>query len=195
MDAAEHEELTQVLDDVAAGDESAAARLLPLVYQQLRGLARARMAKTPPGQTLEPTALVHEAYLRVAGRREHGWAGRFHFFHAASRAMRDILVEQARRKASLKHGGGRARVELDDFELGLEPPVEELLDLNEALKRMEREHPDNARIVMLRYFTGLTNEETADVLGMSTATVERKWRFVRAWLRRHLAECGETNHT
>ena len=185
-------DLTRVLSAVASGDEGAAARLLPLVYAELRKLAVARMSKTPPGQTLQATALVHEAYLRVAGEQDARWAGRKHFFFAAARAMRDILVEQARRKSSLKRGGGRSRVELSEADIVIEPPAEDVVALHEALQRLERDHPERAQLVMLRYFAGLTAKETAEVLETSLSTVERDWRFVRAWLRRELEGPGSS---
>lgn len=181
-------DVTQLLTAAAAGDARAAVRLLPLVYDELRKLAAARMVKTPPGQTLQPTALVHEAYLRVVGDADSRFAGRRHFFFAAARAMRDILVEQARRRASLKRGGDRKRVEFVESGVAIEPPSDDVIGLAEALKKLETEEPENAEIVNLRYFAGLTTDETADVLGISTATVERKWRFARAWLRRELGE-------
>ncbi len=186
-------DLTRVLSAVASGDEGAAARLLPLVYAELRKLAVARMSKTPPGQTLQATALVHEAYLRVAGEQDARWAGRKHFFCAAARAMRDILVEQARRKSSLKRGGGRSRVELSEADIVIEPPAEDVVALHEALQRLERDHPERAQLVMLRYFAGLTAKETAEVLETSLSTVERDWRFVRAWLRRELEGPGSSS--
>jgi RNA polymerase sigma factor (TIGR02999 family) len=182
-------DVSAVLAAAAAGDDSASARLLPLVYDELRKLARARLARTPPGQTLQPTALVHEAYLRLIGGKEPagGWSGRAHFFFAAARAMRDIIVEQARRKSAQKRGGQQQRVELDDIGVAIDPPSDDVLGIDDALRKLEQEDPENARLVMLRYFTGLTSEEAADVLGVSVATVERRWRFTRAWLRRELA--------
>lgn len=175
-------QVTLVLEAAAGGDRDASVRLLPLVYDELRGLARARMGNLRPGQTLQPTALVHEAYLRVAGHRDPHWNGRTHFFAAAARAMRDILVEQARRKATLKRGGGRKRVGVDEAEPAFEPPVEDLLALDEALRRLEADDPRKGQIVNLRYFAGLTAEETAAALGVSLGTVEREWRYIRTWL-------------
>jgi RNA polymerase sigma factor (TIGR02999 family) len=171
-----------MLRAASKGDQQAAADLLPLVYTELRRLARARMAKTPPGNTLQPTALVHEAYVRLIGSEDPSWDSRGHFFAAAAQAMRRILVEQARRKASKKHGGGRKRVDLDAFEPRVEPPSENLLALDEAMTRLEQADPRQAKIVMLRYFAGLTNEEAAATLGVSLRTVEREWRFARAFL-------------
>jgi RNA polymerase sigma factor (TIGR02999 family) len=193
MDNSIRRDVTRALDAAATGEEGAAARLLPLVYEELRLLAKARMSKTPPGQTLQATALVHEAYLRVVGEHDSRWAGRGHFFFAAARAMRDILVEQARRKSRLKHGGGWKRADVDLDGILIEPPKENLLALDEALSRLEEEDPEKAGIVMLRYFTGLTTEETAAVLNLSVSTIERKWRVIRAWLRRELGEPGEAD--
>jgi RNA polymerase sigma factor (TIGR02999 family) len=171
-----------MLQAAGQGDAQAAADLLPLVYAELRKLARARMAKTPPGNTLQPTALVHEAYLRLIGREEPTWGGRAHFFAAAARAMRDILVEQARRKARAKHGGDRKRLKLEDVEPVIEPPAEHVLALDEALGQLEQADPRKGRIVMLRYFAGLTSEEIAAALEISVRTVEREWRSSRTFL-------------
>ncbi|MHC4102190.1 MAG: sigma-70 family RNA polymerase sigma factor [Planctomycetota bacterium] len=171
----------------AAGDREAAAELLPLIYDDLRKLARARMAKLAPGQTLQPTALVHEAYVRVIGSGDPGWDGRGHFFAAAAQAMRNILVDQARRKAALKHGGGRRRLELADSDLAIQPPREDILALDEALKRLETDDPRKGQVVNLRYFAGLTAEETAAALDVSVGTVEREWRYIKAWLHTQLA--------
>ncbi len=163
------------------GDE-----LLPEVYAELRRLAAALMGQLAPGQTLQPTALVHEAYLRLE-RGRPGWEGRRHFFGAAARAMREILIEQARRKASGKHGGKNTRVELCEGVAWIEPPADDLLVLDEAITQLQAEEPRLAEIVVLRYYTGLTVEETAEALGESDRTVYRDWRRARAWLSRHLA--------
>lgn len=181
--------VTQVLEAAVDGDEHAAQRLFPLVYDELRGLARARIAKHPPG-TMQATALVHEAYLRIAGKHDAQWAGRTHFFRAAARALRDILVENARRKASLKRGGDRRRVGLEEvaFSTGMEQDV---VAINTALEKLEQLDPVKANIAVLRYFCGLTVRETTDTLGLSLTAVERKWRLTRAWLRREL---DPTNH-
>ena len=186
MDLAQ-KQLTRVLNKAAKGDATAAEELLPLLYDELRKLAAARMAKLPPGQTLQATALVHEAYLRVGKNQNASWEGRAHFFFSASRAMRDILVEDARRKASQKHGGGSKRVALEVSGFAIEPPSSDVLAVNEAVKALEKEDPENARLVMLRYFGGMTTEETAAVLGVSVSTIERKWRFIRVWLHRELS--------
>jgi RNA polymerase sigma factor (TIGR02999 family) len=178
--------ITRVLTAAAAGDRVAARQLLPLVYDQLRRLARSRMASLRAGQTLDSTALVHEAYLRLVGDCDPGWDHRGHFFAAAAGAMRDILVEQARRRASLKRGGDRKRVELSDAEPVFESPVVDLLAMNEALGRLESEDQRKRQIINLRYFAGFSNDDTAAALGVSVGTVEREWRFIRAWLKREL---------
>jgi RNA polymerase sigma factor (TIGR02999 family) len=180
-------QISAVLQAAQAGDRQAAADLLPLVYAELRQLARTRLAREAPGQTLTPTALVHEAYLRVAGDSQVSWEGRRHFFFAAARAMREILVEQARRKAGPKQGGDRRRQDLDDACAVLEPPSDDVLAVNEALKELEERDPLEAQIVLLRYFTGLTMNETAEVLGIAERTLDRHWRYIRAWLMKRLS--------
>ena len=188
--------VTQILNAVRDGDQKAAAELLPLVYGELRQLARARMAKTPPGQTLQPTALVHEAYLRLIGADDPGWNSRGHFFAAAGQAMRQILVDQARRKGSLKRGGGRQRLDVDDVEPAIEPPSDDILALEEALTHLEQDDPRKAEVVNLRYFAGLTVEETAAALDISVTTVELDWRFARVLLYDELAgQSGERTRT
>ena len=146
-----------------------------------------RLARQAPGQTLQPTALVHEAYLRIAGDSNVTWEGRKHFFFAAARAMHDILVEQARRKAGPKRGGGRQREELDEACAILEPPSDDVLAIHEALQELRDRDPLKAEIVLLRYFTGLTMDETADVLGVAKRTLDRQWRYIRAWLMKRLS--------
>lgn len=179
--------VTLVLEALRKGERDAAERLLPLVYEDLRKLARARMSRAAPGQTLQATALVHDAYLRVTKRGDPGWDGRAHFFGAAALAMRDILVEQARRKASAKRGGDRARVDdAEDVALSIDVPADDLLALDEALRRLEQRSERQARIVMLRFFAGLEMEEVAAMLETSLSTVEREWRFARSWLQRQL---------
>lgn len=179
--------ITQLLDAATTGDSKAAAQLLPLVYDELRKLAWARLAHEPPGQTLQPTALVHEAFVKLVGHGDPGWQGREHFFGAAARAMRQILVDRARRKAAIKHGGGQERVGLeDDYALAIEPPSVDLLALDEALIMLEARNPRQARLVELRYFAGLSAEETAEILGVTVRTIEREWRFIRTWLHRQL---------
>jgi RNA polymerase sigma factor (TIGR02999 family) len=174
--------VTELLRAAQAGDAGAAERLLAAVYEELHQLARARMARLPPGQTLQPTALVHEAYLRLADKSDVTWESRRHFFFAAARAMRDILVEQARRKARPVRGGGRQRQELDEACAVLEPPAENILAVHEALEELERQDALKARIVLLRYFSGLTMAETAEVLGLAERTLDRQWRYIRVWL-------------
>ena len=174
--------VTRMLRAAEQGDAEAARAVLPLVYGELRKLARALMAKTPPGNTLQPTALVHEAYVRLVGETDTGWNSRGHFFAAAAMAMRRILVEQARRKARQRHGGGMVRLDADAIDLPIEAPADDILALDEALGRLERTDRRKADVVMLRYFAGLTIEETALALGVSEPTVERDWRFARALL-------------
>jgi len=178
--------LSEALRSAVEGDRDAAGDLLPLVYDELKALARARLRALPPGQTLQPTALVHEAYLRVAGLRDPGWDGRRHFFFAAARAMRDILVEDARRKGALKRGRGYERVSLEGDVLAIEPPSDDVLAVDEAVRRLEADDPRKGQIVNLRYFARLTTEETAAALGVSPTTVRREWRFIRAWLETEL---------
>ena len=158
------------------------------MYAELRRLAAALSSRLPPGQTLTPTALVHEAYLHLVGNRDPGWEGRRHFFGAAAQAMREILIDQARRKASHKHGGKSQRVELAEGLAVIQPPADDLLAVDEAIQRLKAERPDLAEIALLRYYSGLSTEETAGVLGVSVSTLKREWRFARAWLERHLAE-------
>jgi RNA polymerase sigma factor (TIGR02999 family) len=176
-------EVTRILAAVKQGDPQAASRLLPLVYDELRQLAAQKLAHETPGQTLQPTALVHEAYLRLVGAQSvsDGWESRGHFFAAAAEAMRRILVEQARRKHAGKRGGGARRVPLDEFHRVTESP-EDLLDLDDALTRFAAEEPDKAQLVQLRFFAGLTMPDAAAALGISVATAERWWTFARAWL-------------
>jgi RNA polymerase sigma factor (TIGR02999 family) len=181
------EHITELLRAAQAGDAAAAERLLGCVYEQLHQLARARMAHLPPGQTLQPTALVHEAYLRLTDKSDVSWGSRQHFFFAAARAMRDILVEQARRKAGPVRGGGRRRQELDEACTVLEPPADNVLAVHEALQELEQQDPGKAQIVLLRYFSGLTTAETAEVLGLAERTLDRQWRYIRAWLLDRLA--------
>lgn len=181
------QDVTQVLKQAASGDENAAARLLPLVYEELRLIARQRMAKTPPGNTLTPTALVHEAYVKVAGAERLPWESRKHFFVAASRAMRNILVDQARRKAAKKNGGDRKRLELAEHDVSIEPPGDDVLALDEALSRLEESEPEAGEVVTLLHFSGLTAEEAAEVLQVSSRTIKRRWRFARACLHQLLS--------
>ncbi len=180
-------QLTRMLRDLGRGRSRPADELLPLVYEELRSLARARLAREKPGQTLQATVLVHEAYQRLVGGEDPGWNSRNHFFSAAAQAMRRILVEQARRKRSLKRGGGVERQELVGVEPAVQAPVEDVIAVDEAVRRLEARNQRQGQIVNLRYFAGLTLEETAGVLGVSVKTVEKEWRFIKAWLQTELA--------
>jgi RNA polymerase sigma factor (TIGR02999 family) len=176
-------ELSQILSAIEQGDPSAADQLLPLVYDELRRLAVRKLAHEAPGQTLEATALVHEAYVRLVDvdAAPH-WNSRAHFFAAAAEAMRRILVDNARRKHSVKHGGTRQRVDLDAAAPYVEEPTDELLSVDEALDKLAQEDPRKAELVKLRYFAGLSVQEAADVLGISRATADRYWAYAKAWL-------------
>jgi RNA polymerase sigma factor (sigma-70 family) len=207
-------DVTRILSAIEQGDPHAADQLLPLVYDQLRQLAAQKLAQERPGQTLEPTALVHEAYLRLVtpstsppsqggtpstspplkgGEREGvQWNSRRHFFAAAAEAMRRILVDDARRKSALKRGGQFQRVDLDRIELADQPPPEKLLALDDALRRLAEKDPSKAELVKLRYFGGLTNQEAARALGISTATAERHWAYARAWLQKEISSALES---
>lgn len=182
------EDVTQILNAIERGDSAATNQLLPIVYDELRRLAATRMAREPAGQTLQPTALVHEAWLRLVGDgADASWDNRGHFFAAAAEAMRRILIEHARRRRSLKRGGGRRKVALqDDDAVADECDDDELIDLDAALSRLAVAEPDLARLVELRYFAGLTIPQTAQVLGMSERTARRNWTYARAWLRREM---------
>jgi RNA polymerase sigma factor (TIGR02999 family) len=185
-------DVSHILDAITQGDPNAADQLLPLVYAELRRLAAAQLAREAPGQTLQPTALVHEAYLRLVGTAdEQRWNSRGHFFGAAAQAMRRILVESARRKQRVKHGGEVQRVNLEDCDVPVTPPPEELLALDEALVRLSAEDADAARVVDLHFFAGLSIDEAAEALGVSRATAYRQWAYARAWLRCELG--GEGN--
>jgi RNA polymerase sigma factor (TIGR02999 family) len=176
-------EITQLLDAAAAGDRHAAAELLPLVYDELRELAAVRLAAESPEHTLQPTALVHEAYLRLVGPADQPrWENRGHFFAAAAAAMRRILVDVARKKRRVKHGGGLQRVPLDDVSVAAEQPREDLIALDAGLTRLAAEDPQAAKLVELRHFAGLTLPEVAQLLGVSPRTADRLWAFARAWL-------------
>lgn len=185
-------EATQLLGLLRQGDPHAAAQLLPLVYNELRRLAAQKLAHEKPGHTLEATALVHEAYLRLLGPGDDPhWDNRRHFFAAAAEAMRRILVENARRKQSVKHGGDRQRQDLDSDALVAPQPDVDLLALDAALDRLMEADPVKAKLVELRYFAGLTGDQAAAVLGMSPSAVDRQWVFTRAWLRRELGVFNE----
>jgi RNA polymerase sigma factor (TIGR02999 family) len=187
-------ELSQILNAIEQGDPHAAEQLLPLVYEELRKLAAQKMAQEAPGQTLQATALVHEAYLRLVDvEKAQHWNSRGHFFAAAAEAMRRILIEQARRKSSQRRGGPRHRCELRDDDLSGASLPEELLDLDEALSKLAATDPQAAELVKLRVFAGMTVEEIAQVQGTSPRTVKRNWAYARAWLGRELAAYGERN--
>ena len=192
------EEVTRILQAIDAGDPQAAAGLLPLVYDELRRLAEARLGRERPGQTLQATALVHEAYLRLVGGgegaaessqkvREGRWDGRGHFFAAAAEAMRRILIDRARARGAAKRGGGFRRLSLDAAALLADEAPAELLDLDDALRRLEAEDPQKAELVKLRFFAGLTLPQAAAVLGISPTTADRHWAFARAWLYHELS--------
>jgi RNA polymerase sigma factor (TIGR02999 family) len=185
-DGARAARVTALLNDASAGDPRASADLLPLVYDELRALAGRRMRRERPDQTLQATALVHEAYLRLTGAGPPAWQNRWHFFAAAAESMRRILVETARRRSRLKRGGHARRVDLDSAALTVDQPPDELLALDEALNHLAAEHPEKARLVSLRYFGGLTHEESARALGVSVSTADRHWAFARAWLYRRM---------
>jgi RNA polymerase sigma factor (TIGR02999 family) len=185
-------EVTCILNSLDAGDPDATERLLPLVYAELRRLAAQRLAHEKPGQTLQATALVHEAYLRlVDGEHQQRWNSRGHFFAAAAEAMRRILVESARRKHSLKRGGAMSRQPLSEAELAAPDPTWEILALDEALERLESHDPQAVSLVKLRYFSGLTIPQSAEALDISTRTAERLWTFAKAWLYREIQGEGK----
>ena len=181
-------EVTRLLDAIGQGDAGAVAQLLPLVYDELRRLAAQRMAQEKPGQTLQATALVHEAYLRLVGEGDFEWDNRRHFFAAAAEAMRRILVDQARRKRRVRHGGGKQRIDLDEAYSLVQPPSDDLLALDEAIARLTSINPVRAEVVKLRFFAGLTMPEVARTLGISLPTAERYWAFARTWLFTELKE-------
>jgi RNA polymerase sigma factor (TIGR02999 family) len=175
-------EVTLVLQAIGRGEQHASSELLKLVYDELRKMAAARMAREAAGHTLQATALVHEAWLRLAGDDDQAWQNRAHFFGAASEAMRRILIESARKKARLKRGGDQQRVELEEIELADATPDEKLLLINEALDELEAENPERARVVVTKFFGGLTNKEVAETLGISERSVNRHWLCAKTWL-------------
>jgi RNA polymerase sigma factor (TIGR02999 family) len=183
-------DVTRILEAIERGDPGAADRLLPLVYEELRKLATARLAREKPGQTLQATALVHEAYLRLVGTQDPGWNNRGHFFAAAAEAMRRILVENARRKRADKAGGGWQRQELLDAELAVDSTGDDLFAVDDALTRLAVDHPRAARLVHIRFFLGMTLEEAAAALDVQVRTAYRDWAYARAWLRRELDRVG-----
>lgn len=183
---AEPEAITRLLNLAAGGDQDAVKEVFPLIYSELKRIAHARRARAGAGDTFRTTALVHEAYLRLVAKQHLAFNGRHHFFCTAARAMRDLLVEEARKRSRQKRGGGLQRVELDEIGQTLDTPPEDLIALDGALERLKAEDADDHEVVMLRYFAGLTVEEIAELRGVSTRTVERRWRFCRAWLAREL---------
>ncbi len=174
--------VTHVLQAIEHGDTKAADELLPLVYEELRKLAARRMANESPGQTLQPTALVHEAWLRLVGSEQQTWQNRAHFFGAAAEAMRRILIDRARRKRALRHGGGQQRLDVQEVEIAANSDDDQLLAVNEALDQLALEDKPKAELVKLRYFVGLTIDEAAQLLGISAPTAKRWWAYARAWL-------------
>ena len=185
--------VTRILTAIEQGDARAADQLLPVVYEELRRLAAQKMSQEPPGQTLQATALVHEAYIRLVGSEVQDWNSRGHFFAAAAEAMRRILIDRARRKRSLKRGGGHQRIELDGAILvgGKVRPADDLIALDEALHRLAENDRVKADLVKLRYFAGLTSEQAAKVLDISPATAERHWDYARSWLRVAISRAGD----
>ncbi len=181
-------EVTQILTAIERGEPAAAGELLPLVYDELRHLAAHQLSHEPPGQTLQATALVHEAWLRLVRQEEHKWSGSRHFFCAAAKAMRRILIENARRKQRLVHGGQMQRVNLEDIAPASPMKPDELLALDEALERLATEDPDAARLVELRFFAGLGHQEAADTLGIGRRTADRLWALARAWLLERISD-------
>ena len=190
-------DVTRILSAIEQGDSRATEELLPLVYDELRLLAAQKMTQEPPGQTLQATALVHEAYVRLVEARDQGWNSRGHFFRAAAEAMRRILVDNARRKKSLRAGGGHQRVDIDQARLWAltlsdESPAEDLLALDEALERLSKTDPRNAELVKLRYFAGLSLDQVAKIEGVSRRTATRWWTYARAWLHREITGGGDS---
>jgi RNA polymerase sigma factor (TIGR02999 family) len=187
-------DVTRILSGIEQGDPRAAEQLLPLVYAELRRLAAQKLTREAPGQTLQATALVHEAYLRLVGSEDPGWNGRGHFFAAAAEAMRRILVEKARRERRLRHGGGAHRVDLSEVDVIAGVQSEDLMALDEALERLARTDPDAAQLVKLRYFAGLTMAQAAESLGIPLRTAERNWTYARTWLHRQVTRGEQTDN-
>jgi len=188
-------DVTQLLNAIEAGNPQAAHQLLPVVYDELRKLAVIRMANEKPGQTLQPTALVHEAWLKIANDGAQPFANRRHFFKAAANAMQQILIDIARRKQRLKHGGSQSNEELHESRIAMAVPSEELLAVNDALETLALEDPQAAEVVRMRYFVGMTVPEIAEALDLAPRTVDRHWAFARAWLKRSIRAslAGSTN--
>ena len=181
-------EVTRILSAIQHGNAQAAKELLPLVYDELRRLAAAKLAHENPGQTLQPTALVHEAWLRLGGQENQAWNGRPHFFGAAAEAMRRILIDNARRKRARRHGGGQQRLDVQEIEIAADVLDDDLLEVNAALERFAALDKQKAELVKLRYFTGLTIAEAAEILGVSAPTANRWWAYARAWLHKEIAD-------
>jgi len=179
-------DITLMLQAVARGERQASSSLLPLVYEELRQLAAARMARESAGHTLQPTALVHEAWLRLVVDGDRNWENRAHFFGAAAEAMRRILIENARRKSRLKHGGGQARMNIHELDLAESTPDDNMLLIDEALERLKAEDAETAQVVVLKFFGGLTNEEIVSITGTSDRTVRRQWNYAKAWLYKNI---------
>jgi RNA polymerase sigma factor (TIGR02999 family) len=179
-------EVTVILDAIQKGDPKAPEELLPLVYDELRKLAAFKLAQQPPDQTLQPTALVHEVYLRLLGQEQRSWQDRKHFFSAAAEAMRHVLVDRARRKTTSRHGGGWRRLDLDDAVIAAGTSDENILLVNEALEKFTAHDPTSAELVKLRFFSGLTFPQAAEVMGISERTAQRYWAYARAWLFREI---------
>jgi RNA polymerase sigma factor (TIGR02999 family) len=184
-------DVTRILNAIEQGDPRATEELLPIVYEELRLLAAQKMSQEPPGQTLQATALVHEAYIRLIGAENRNWDRRGHFFAAAAEAMRRILVENARRKRSLKHGGDRQKIALDAVDFVIEEPSDDLIALDDALTKLSEKDPSVAELVKLRYFSGLTIEQVARFQGISRRTAVDHWAYARAWLRRQIDKDGK----
>jgi RNA polymerase sigma factor (TIGR02999 family) len=183
-------EVTRILDAIGNGDPKASGELLPMVYEELRRLASHKMANEAPGQTLQPTALVHEAWLRLTGGENVKWDGRAHFFGAAAEAMRRILIDNARRKQALRHGGGQRRLDIEEIEIAAIPEDDQLLALDEALERLGAHDSRKAELVKLRYFAGLNLGEAAELLKISEPTAKRDWKYARAWLYNEIKRGG-----
>jgi RNA polymerase sigma factor (TIGR02999 family) len=181
-------EVTLILQAIDRGEAAASEELLPLVYNELRRLAAARMAQEAAGHTLQPTALVHEAWLRLTGHTKQPWQNRAHFFGAAAEAMRRILIERARRKSRLKRGSGQALLDIADLDVMSAMPDDKILLVDEALEQLQAEDPEKARIVSLKFFAGLTNNQVAELLSVNERTVRRQWEFARAWLFERITE-------
>jgi RNA polymerase sigma factor (TIGR02999 family) len=186
-------DVTRILNAIEQGDVQAAEELLPLIYEELRLLAAQKLSQERPGQTLQATALVHEAYIRLVEGADQNWNSKGHFFKAAAEAMRRILVENARRKKRLKRGGNRQRIELREADLGTEETLDDILTVNEALDKLSIEEPSVADLVKLRYFAGLTIDQVAEIQGISRRSVIDHWAYARSWLTREIAKDGKAN--